>query len=526
MKATNSGVPGVTRAGRNEWIGLGVLALPLLLVSMDVSVLYFAVPAISRDLGATATQQLWILDIYGFVLAGLLLTMGALGDRVGRRRLLVVGAACFGAASLAAAYAPSAEMLIVARALLAIGGATLLPSTASLVRHMFADPRQRSTAIAIWTGVMTGGVSLGPVLSGFLLAHFWWGSVFLINLPVMIALVLIAPILLPEYRNPRAGRFDLSGSALSLAAVLPVVYGIKHGAIDGFGAAQFGSIALGLALAVLFVQRQRTAAQPMLDLAMFRNRGFGGSLAVNTVTMFALVGHAVFITQYLQLVLGMSPLRAALWSLLPSIAVAAALPTAAALAQRIHRATVIAGGFLLAATGFAVLTQVSTHSPLITALIGAGLLAAGLVAVMTLVTEVVLGTVSTEQAGTASAVTETSSELGGALGIALLGSIGAAVYRHTLAPSLPAQLPSSAASTAHESLAGALTVAQQLPHAAGARLEDAARLAFVDGFHTVAASGSVILVLAALLTVALLRPALAYPTGKASETDATVAEAT
>jgi MFS transporter, DHA2 family, multidrug resistance protein len=515
-----------TRAGRKEWIGLGVLALPLLLVSMDVSVLYFAVPAISHDLGATATQQLWILDIYGFVLAGLLLTMGALGDRVGRRRLLVVGAAGFGAASLAAAYASSPQMLIGARALLAVGGATLMPSTASLVRHMFHDPKQRSTAIAIWTGVMTGGVSLGPVLSGVLLEHFWWGSVFLINLPVMVALLLLAPILLPEHRNPRAGWFDLPGSVLSLAAVLPVIYGIKHGAVDGFGAAQVGCIAFGLALGAVFVRRQRTAAHPMLDLSMFRHRGFGGSLGVNTVTMFALVGHAVFITQYLQLVLGMSPLRAALWSLLPSVGVAVAAPTAGALAQRVDKAVVMAGGFVIAATGFVVMTQVSAHSALAVPLAGAGLLAAGLVAVMTLVNDVILGTVSVGHAGTAAAVTETSSELGGALGIALLGSIGAAVYRHAVGPSLPAGLPSAAASSAHESLAGAFTVAQRLPQAAGDQLRDAARLAFVEGFHTVAVTGTGVLVLAALLTVALLRPALARPARDAADAAPRMADVT
>jgi DHA2 family multidrug resistance protein-like MFS transporter len=525
MPSVQDAVPNpVPRAGRKEWIGLGVLALPLLLVSMDVSVLYFAVPAISRDLGATATQQLWILDIYGFVLAGLLLTMGALGDRVGRRRLLMVGAAAFGAASLAAAYASSPLMLIGARGLLAVGGATLMPSTASLVRHMFRDSKQRATAIAIWTGVMTGGVSLGPVLSGVLLEHFWWGSVFLINLPVMVVLLLLTPILLPEHRNPRAGWFDLPGSVLSLAAVLAVIYGIKHGAVDGFGVAEVGFILVGLALGAAFVQHQRTAAHPMLDLSMFRIRGFGGSLTVNTVTMFALVGHAVFITQYLQLVLGMGPLRAALWSLLPSVGVAAAAPTAGILARRVNKATVMAGGLLLAATGFAVMTQISTHSSLVPPLVGAGLLAAGLVAVMTLVNDVILGTVSVEHAGTASALTETSSELGGALGIALLGSIGAAVYRHAIAPSLPVRLPSAAASTTHESLAGALTVAQRLPQAAGEQLGHAARQAFVDGFHTVAVTGTAVLVLAALLTASLLRGALAHPACDAVEAAPTLAD--
>ncbi|MGZ4635282.1 MFS transporter [Oryzihumus sp.] len=510
------------RAGRREWVGLGVLALPLLLVSMDVSVLYFAVPEISRDLGATATQQLWILDVYGFVLAGLLLTMGALGERVGRRRLLMVGAFAFGAASLAAAYAPGPGALIAARAVLAVGGATLMPSTASLVRHMFEDPRQRTTAIAIWTGVMTGGVSLGPVLSGLLLEHFWWGSVFLVNLPVMVLLLLLAPVLLPEYRNPAAGRFDLLGSLLSLGAVLPLVYGMKNGAVEGFGAAQVAWVCAGLLVGAAFLLRQRRAAHPMLDLAMFRGRGFSGSIGVNTVTMFALVGHAVFVTQYLQLVLGMSPLTAALWSLLPSVGVAVAAPVAGAVSQKVNRAVVMGSGLAVAAAGFAVMSTVQLDSPLVLPMVGAGLLAAGLVAVMTLVSDVVIGSVSAPRAGVAAAVSETSSELGGALGIAVLGSIGAAVYRRTVEPAL-AGLPTGA-QAAHESLAGALGTAGQLPAAAGRELAGAARQAFVDGFHVAALTGTALLLLAAVLTPVLLRSVLArHAEGAAPE--ATLVEA-
>ena len=223
-------------AGRKEWTGLAVLALPLLLVSMDVSVLYFAVPFISRDLAPTATQQLWIFDIYGFVLAGLLLTMGSLGDRIGRRKLLLIGAVGFSLASLLAAYSQSAEMLIAARALLGVAGATLMPSTLGLIRNMFHDAKQRSTAIAIWTAVMTSGIAVGPVLSGILLEHFWWGSVFLINIPAMLLLLALGPVLLPEYRRPGSARFDLVSSGLSLATVLPVIYGIKEWAARGFRA--------------------------------------------------------------------------------------------------------------------------------------------------------------------------------------------------------------------------------------------------------------------------------------------------
>ncbi|MGH3461776.1 MAG: MFS transporter [Kribbellaceae bacterium] len=493
-----------TKAGRREWIALGVLALPLLLVSMDVSVLYFAVPFISADLGATATEQLWIFDIYGFVLAGLLITMGALGDRIGRRRLLLAGAVAFGVASLAAAYAQSPEQLIAARAVLGIGGATLMPSTLALIRNLFTDPAQRSKAIAFWSAVMMAGISLGPVLSGVLLEHFWWGSVFLINLPAMVLLVVLAPVLLPEFRPVSAGRFDLVSSVLSLAAVLPLIYGIKKLAADGAGVVPAGGIVLGVVVGIVFVRRQQRRADPMIELAMFRNRAFSAAIVANTVAAFGVIGNAVFLTQYLQLVRGMSPLTAALWSLAPSVAVAGAAPAASALAQRVARSRVIALGFVIGAAGFAVISQVHAHSPLVLVLVGAGVLAAGLVMVMTLVTEVVVGTVTPERAGSASALTETCSEFGGALGIAILGSIGAAAYRSHLHGALPTGVPGDAAEAAREGLPGAVAVAGRLPGALGDALLAAGRDSFSHSMDVVAVVGAVLLVATAGLVLALV----------------------
>ena len=391
------------QAGRKEWTGLAVLLLPLLLVSMDVSVLYFAVPFISRDLAPSATQQLWIFDIYGFVLAGLLLTMGSLGDRIGRRKLLLIGALGFSLASLVAAYSQSAEMLIAARALLGVAGATLMPSTLGLIRNMFHDAKQRSTAIAIWTAVLTAGIAVGPVLSGFLLEHFWWGSVFLINIPAMVLLLALGPFLLPDYRTPGRARFDLASSALSLVAVLSVIYGMKEWASQGFAFSNLACIVGGLAVGVLFVVRQRRTTDPMLDLSLFADRQFSGSIIVNTVAMFALVGNAVFLTQFLQSVLGMTPFAAALWSLAPSVLVGVAAPTAANLGQRFDRAYVMAGGFVIGAAGFVLLTTVEPQSPLVLLLIAAGILSAGLVAVMTLVTEIAMGAMDPARAGSASA---------------------------------------------------------------------------------------------------------------------------
>ena len=490
------------KAGRKEWIALGVLALPLLLVSMDVSVLYFAVPFISADLGATATEQLWIFDIYGFVLAGLLITMGSLGDRIGRRRLLIGGAFAFGLASLIAAYAQNPEQLIGARAVLGVGGATLMPSTLALIRNMFHDPAQRSKAIAFWSAVMMGGISLGPVLSGILLEHFWWGSVFLINLPAMVLLIMLAPVLLPEFRSPSAERFDLVSSALSLASVLPVIYGIKKLAADGFGTLPVVSIVVGLAVGVLFVRRQQRRTDPMIDLAMFRNTAFSGAIVANTVAALGVIGNAVFMTQYLQLVRGMSPLTAALWSLAPSVIVAGAAPAASAMAQRMPVSRVLAIGFLIGASGFGVITQVHAHSPLAVLLAGAAVLAAGLVMVMTLVTEVVVGSVPAERAGSASALSETCSELGGALGIAILGSIGTAAYRADI--SVPPGIPGADAT--REGLPGAVAAAAHLPGELGTTLIAAARDSFSHSMNVVAIVGAALLVATAVL-VTVLAPA-------------------
>ncbi|MFG2046987.1 MFS transporter [Micromonospora sp. NPDC048935] len=502
MTTTTTAAP---RAGRREWIGFAVLMLPLLLVSMDVSVLYFAVPFISAELRPTATQQLWIFDTYGFVLAGLLITMGALGDRIGRRRLLLLGATAFGAASLLAAYADSAATLIAARALLGIGGATLMPSTLALVRNMFHDAKQRGTAIGIWTATLTGGIAIGPVLSGILLEHFWWGSIFLINIPAMLMLLLLVPFLVPEFRSPATGRFDLLSAALSLGALLPVIYGVKEMARDGISAPRVLVIVAGLLVGALFLHRQRTRAYPMVDLALFRRRGFAGSLAVNVLAMFAIVGFAIFTTQHLQLVLGLSPLRAALWSLVPSLAVGGVAPAAAALAHRVERAYLIGAGFAIAALGFVVLTRVTPDSALWVLLTGASIYAGGLVLVMSLVTELVLGAAPPEQAGVASALTESSSELGGALGMALLGSVGAAVYRREVLDGLPAGLPQDARDAARETLGGALAVADGLPADLGDAVLHAARVAFTDGLHLAAIAAMLVMLVGAVAALTALR---------------------
>ncbi len=303
------------RAGRREWIGLAVLTLPAMLLAMDLTLLYLAVPALSADLSPSGSQLLWITDIYGFLIAGSLITMGTLGDRIGRRRLLLIGAAGFALASILAAFSTSAEMLIATRALLGVTGATLMPSTLSLIRNMFHDPSERTTAIGIWaTSFSVGGV-IGPLMGGLLLQYFWWGSVFLLGVPVMVLLLVIGPLLLPEYRDPTARRFDLVSAALSLVAVLAIIYGIKRLAA-GDGLMWPGlSVCVGLAIGTLFVRRQNILADPLVDLRLFDKPAFSVSVVVNTFMLFAWAGSFLLVAQYLQLVLGLSALEAGLWTL-------------------------------------------------------------------------------------------------------------------------------------------------------------------------------------------------------------------
>jgi DHA2 family multidrug resistance protein-like MFS transporter len=494
------------RAGRREWIGLAVLALACLLYAMDLTVLHLAVPSLSAELRPSSAQLLWITDIYGFMVAGFLVTMGTLGDRIGRRRLLLLGGAAFGAVSVLAAFSGTPEMLIAARALLGIAGATLAPSTLSLIFSMFTDPAQRSRAIGIWITAFSAGGAIGPVLGGVLLERFWWGSVFLLAVPVMALLLLLGPRVLPEYKDPQAGRLDLVSAAMSLVAVLAVVFGLKLFAQDGFSAVAVAAVVVGLAVGVAFVRRQRSLADPMIDLQLFRIRTFNAALTTNLLGIFIAVGYFLFVAQYLQLVLGLSPLEAGLWSL-PS---AAGFIVGSNLAPRVLRgvrpATVIGAGLALGAVGLALLTQVgrSTDADL-AILAGASLIVSlGLAPVFTATTELIVGSAPPERAGAASGISETGAELGGALGIALLGSIGVAIYRGRLADALPDGLPAEAVATARETLGAAVGVAGQLPEAAGAALLAAAQDAFTFGLQlTAGLSAAVAVAIAALATVML-----------------------
>jgi DHA2 family multidrug resistance protein-like MFS transporter len=494
-----------TRAGRREWTGLAVIALPCMLYSMDLTVLNLAVPRLSADLEPSATQLLWIVDIYGFLVAGSLITMGTLGDRIGRRRLLLIGAAAFGVASVLAAFATSAEMLIASRVLLGVAGATLAPSTLSLIRNMFLDPEQRTVAIGIWVTSYSVGAAIGPLLGGIMLEYFWWGSVFLLGVPVMILLLAVGPRLLPEFRDPQAGRLDLPSAALSLAAVLLVIYALKRVAEDGPGWMPAAAIAIGLALGIQFVRRQQALADPLVDLGLFRVPAFSASLATYMLACFVAFGAYVFIAQYLQLVLGLSPLEAGLWTVPSMAAFVAGSMLVPALARRFPPAYVIGAGLILAAAGFGVLTQIDASAGLVPVVLGSVIYSLGTCPAIILSTDLVVGSAPVERAGAASAISETSAELGGALGIAILGSIGAAVYRRAMADGIPAGVPPEAADAARATLGGALAAAERLPDGLGATLLGPAREAFTDGMQLSIAICAAVVVATALVVTALLR---------------------
>jgi MFS transporter, DHA2 family, multidrug resistance protein len=493
------------RAGRREWIGLGVIALPCLLYSMDLTVLELAVPKLSADLKPTSSQLLWIMDIYGFLLAGFLLTMGTLGDRIGRRRLLLIGAAAFGFASVLAAFSRSAEMLIATRALLGIAGATLAPSTLSLIRNMFLDPDQRTFAIGVWATSFSAGAAIGPLAGGFLLVHFWWGSVFLLAVPVMALLLMLGPMLLPEFRDPEAGRLDLFSAALSLTAVLAVIYGLKQVAQNGLGWLPVLSVAAGVAAGAAFAHRQRTLADPLIDLGLFRAPAFSASLAAFMVSIFVIAGIFLFIAQYLQLVLGLSPLQAGLWTVPSAGGLIAGSMLAPLVVRRVRPAFVMAGGLALSAVGFGMLTQVNTVSGLAVIVVGSVIFALGVAPVGTLATDIIVGSAPPERAGAASGISETSAELGGALGIAVLGSIGTAVYRSEVAGAVPADVPLDAASAARDTLGGAVAAAEELPDPLGGELLDAAREAFTQALELSAITSAAIVLGVAILAAAVLR---------------------
>ncbi len=416
-------------AGRREWLGLVVLALPTAIIALDFTALHLAAPAIARDLDPSPTQLLWIVDVYGFLIAGLLLTMGTLGDRTGRRRLLLVGAGCFAVVSAVAAFAPTPELLIAARALLGVAGATLMPSTLSLIRTMFEDRAQRTTAIAVWMGALTVGSALGPLVGGLLLERFWWGSVFLIGIPVMLLLLVTGPFLLPEHVAVDPDRIDPASVVLSLGAILPLVWGVKQAAAEGPDPTSVTALAAGLVVGVVFVRRQRQLRTPVLDVALFAEGGFSRSVAVHLGTLLLLAGVQYLLLQQLQVQRGLSALHAGLWTL-PATALAMVGAVVAPWAvRRVEPTTVIPAGLVVAVVGLVVVALGAGASGLGVLITGFALLSFAVSLVTALTTDRIVGAAPPERAGNASGISETAAELGLALGVALLGSLSAVLSR-------------------------------------------------------------------------------------------------
>ncbi|MEV1292728.1 MFS transporter [Pseudonocardia sp. NPDC049635] len=417
------------RAGAREWAGLAVLAVPTVLLGLDITVLYLALPELSADLRPSAVQSLWIMDVYGFLIAGLLITMGTVGDRTGRRRLLMIGLGAFAVASVAAAYAPTSEALIAARAALGVAGATLMPSTLALIRTMFTDVRQRSLAIGVWATMFALGMALGPLVGGVLLERFWWGSVFLVAVPVVLVVLAAAPVVLPEYRDPEPGRPDPISVVLSLLTVLPWVYAVKHGAAEGPDAHALLTAAAGTLFAVLFVRRQNRMPDPLLDLRLFRVPAFAAALVILLVVLVGVGGAMLLVTQHLQFVEGYRPLVVGLWMGPAALAMFLAAVGAPLLARRIRPGVVVGGASAVAAAGHLLLATADGPGSVGPVVTGFALVYLGLGAVAALGTDLVVGSAPPNRAGSAAAMSETAQELGFSLGVAVLGSVAGAVYR-------------------------------------------------------------------------------------------------
>ncbi|MEV0233544.1 MFS transporter [Nonomuraea sp. NPDC050786] len=505
---------------KNKWSCLAVCCLATLLLSLDLTVLHLALPTLVTDLGANSTQLLWIGDMYGFALAGLLVTMGNLGDRIGRKRLLLIGAATFGAASAVTAYAPNPELLIAARALLGVAGATIMPSTLSIVRNVFTEPGERTAAIGIWSGMSAAGFAVGPVVGGLLLGHFWWGSVFLINVPIMLLVLAAGFMVLPESRNPRAGRIDLASAALSFGGVVTAVYAVKEGAHKGIVAdpatllivadpatllVEHADVlvagAAGVLLLGLFVWRQTRLAEPMIDVRLFTRRAFSASILTNLLAIFTMSAMMLMFGWYLQLVLGWTPLEAGLAQLPGGLSGAVGGILAARLVRRIGRNGVVALGLAMNAGSFLYYSTLGVslnYLTLLPFLIIGGL---GIGFTFTVNNDNVLATAPKERAGAAAAVSETAFELGGALGIAILGTVLNTAYR----AGLDATATSVATGEARESIAGAMRAALALPAEEAATLVRAARAAFIDGLHLTSLVTSGLLLVVALVALVGLR---------------------
>ncbi|MGW8703019.1 MFS transporter [Streptomyces eurythermus] len=501
------------RAGGKQWAALGLLVLPALLLFMMLTILFLAIPYLAADLRPSSTQTLWILDIYGFLMASLLVLMGTVADRFGHRNLLITGALLFGLVSAAAAFTDSPELMIVWRALLGVAAAMQMPTTLGLIFTMFQDPKQRGVAIGTWAAAISAGVALGPLLSGLLLEAFSWRATFFVAVPVMAVVVIGAPLLLPGRQGPSAGRLDLFSALLMLLTLLPLIYGVKAFATSDSPLVPALAVVVGLLFGVVFVVRQLRSAEPLLDVRLFKNRTVSGALGVFILSAMGLGGVYLMFTQYLQLVKALSPLKTG-FAILPAalvlIVVAMRSPV---LARRVRPGYVIATGLAVQVVGYILFTLVDSTTGLPWVIVGFIVLYPAVSPSMALTTDLVVGSVPPEKAGAAGGLASTVNDLGISLGVAVIGSIGTAVYRAGVDDKLPAGLSDPAASAARENLDGAVAAARELPGQVGDQLLVVARDAFTSGLNVAAATAAVIAAAGAVAAALSLRHV--PPTGSA-----------
>jgi DHA2 family multidrug resistance protein-like MFS transporter len=475
---------------RNRWLILTVVSIALFLIVVDMTVLYTALPRLTHDLSATASEKLWIVNAYPLVVAGLLPGAGTLGDRLGHKQLFVSGLVVFGAASLFAAYAPSPAMLIAARAILAIGAAMMMPATLSIIRHTFDDEKERSFAIGIWASIASGGAAIGPVVGGALLEYFWWGSVFLINVPIVLATLPLAMKLIPKRREASSQPWDLIGSLQIMTGLIGLAYGIKELAkrAPSYQAAALAAC-IGVAFMYLFVRRQRRAATPLIDFSLFGNRRFRAGVAAAMTAAVALIGIELVFSQRLQLVLSMSPLQAGLAILPIPLASFIAGPLTGMALPRMGNERVMSQSLLLAGVGMAGFVIVM-DGHLVAQIITLSLQGFGLGAAMTAASAAIMMSAPKHRAGMAASIEEVSYELGGAIGVALMGSLLSMVYTATLVLPDTLDIPLRAL----DSLDEALIIAETLPAEVSTLLISLAQAAFDQAFIVVMVSAAVLLV--------------------------------
>jgi EmrB/QacA subfamily drug resistance transporter len=489
-----------------RWWALAVMCLSLLTISLDNTILNVAIPALENDLHASTSQLQWVIDGYTLVFAGLLLTTGSLGDRFGRRGALTIGLSIFGTGSLLSAFAGSATQLIFTRALMGVGAALIMPATLSLLTNVFSDSRERGRAIGAWAAVAGGAGSIGPVLGGFLLGHFWWGSVFLINVPVVIVALVAGRYLLPMSRDPAAPRLDPVGALLSVTGLVALLWSIIEAPTKGWSnTTVIGGFLVGALLVAGFVSWELHTDHPMLDVRFFRNRRFSAANAGITMVYFAMFGSMFLVTQYLQTVLGYSPLQAGLRMLPAAGVMLVTAPLAPRLVERVGTKLVVGGGLIVAAVGLVAMSRVPVSDGYNHLLLAMALMTMGMGLVMAPATESIMGSLPPSKAGVGSAMNDTTRQMGGALGVAIIGSIVATSYRPGIANRLTTfHLSSANISAAKDSVGGAVEVAKSLPASIGAAVATAAKLQFVSGLRSALVIGAAVVVVAAIIVLLYL----------------------